>query len=423
MFYTTLYDLKMVEKKLQLLIFEYVSGGGFASEKVSPSILSEGYGMLRSLVSDFNASGHNVTTLLDSRLKAFNPPIEADRIVSVSSSSELNGNLKKLSEAVEAVYIIAPESGQTLQKLVELVETSGGLSLNSQIGAIGKASNKMATYKLLKRNGVVVPEMVMISLHENVKPIRHAVEDLGFPLVFKPVDGVGCCGLSVVKDESHMVAAVKKIAKESLSEHFIAQKLIEGISVSASVISTGEKALPITLNKQMVTLASPYERSSYNGGIVPFDHVLGKEALKTAETAVESISGLKGYVGVDMVLTRNGVVVLEINPRLTTSYVGLTKAVDFNLAQTIIDAALEQKLPQNVQSKGYAVFSKVRVPPTHRVFKETCRLKEIISPPFPVAFDEPAYALLAVHSDRLENAQMAFYRARKSLLKLFDRGD
>ncbi|MCK5563311.1 ATP-grasp domain-containing protein, partial [Candidatus Bathyarchaeota archaeon] len=314
MFYTTLCDLKMVGKKLRLLIFEYVSGGGFANEKMSPSILSEGYGMLRSLVSDFKASGHNVTTLLDSRLKAFNPPIEADHIVSISSSSELNENLKKLSEAVEAVYIIAPESGQTLQKLVELVETSGGLSLNSQIGAIKKASNKMTTYKLLKRNGVVVPETVMISLHENVKHIRHAVKELGVPLIFKPVDGVGCCGLSVVKDESHMVAAVKKIAKESLSEHFIAQKLIEGISVSASVISTGEKALPITLNKQMVTLASPYERSNSNGGFVPFDHVLGKEALKTAETVVESISGLRGYVGVDMVLNRDGPVVIEVNP-------------------------------------------------------------------------------------------------------------
>lgn len=405
---------------MQLLIYEHVSGGGLANEKISPSILSEGYGMLRSLASDFKAAGHYVTTLLDSRLKAFNPPIEADNIVSISSSNELNKNLKKLSEAVDAVYVIAPESGQTLQKLVE---NSGGLALNSQIAAIKKASNKTTIYEVLKKRRLMVPETVMVSLHENVEHVKHVIKELKFPLVFKPMDGVGCCGLSVVRDESHMVAAVKKIAKESLSEHFIAQKLIEGISVSASVISTGEKALPITLNKQMVTLASPYEKSSYNGGIVPFDHVLEEEALKAAQTAVKSISGLRGYVGVDMVLTRDGPVVIEVNPRLTTSYIGLRRAVNFNPAQAIIDAVLRRRLPEKIQSKGYTFFSKVKVPPVCQVLSETYRLKEVVSPPFPMVIDEPAYALLATHSDRLENAQTAFYRAKKSLLKLLNRGD
>ena len=413
----------MVGKILQLLVYEHVSGGGFANEKISPSILSEGYGMLKSLVSDLKAAGHNVTTLLDSRLKTFNPPIEADNIVSISFSNELNKNLKKFSKAADATYVIAPESGQTLQKLVELVETSGGTSLNSQIDAIKKTSYKTTIYEILKKRRLMIPETVMINIHENVKHIKHLIKELGFPLVFKPIDGVGCCGLSVVKDESYMVAAVKKIVKESLSEHFVAQKLIEGISVSASVISTGEKALPITLNKQMVTLVSPYEESSYEGGIVPFDHVLNKEALKAAQTVVESISGLRGYVGVDMVLARNGPVVIEVNPRLTTSYIGLRKVVNFNPAQAIIDAVFRRRLPENVQTEGYAFFSKVKVPPACQIFSETHKLKEIVSPPFPIVTEEPAYAFLATYSDWLEDAQTAFYIAKENLLKLCCTGD
>jgi len=107
----------MVSYILQLLIYEHISGGGFANEEISPSILCEGYGMLRSLISDFKVAGHNVTTLLDSRLKVFDPPLEADNTVSISSSNELDKNLKKLSEAVDAVYVIAPESGQTCRVL------------------------------------------------------------------------------------------------------------------------------------------------------------------------------------------------------------------------------------------------------------------------------------------------------------------
>jgi len=408
---------------LQFLVYEHVSGGGFANDELSPSVLSEGYGMLRSLISDFKTAGHNVTTLLDSRLKAFNPPIEADNIFLISSSNELNINLRKLSGAFDAVCIIAPESGQTLQKLVGLVEASGGLSFNSQIGAIRKASNKMTIFEVLEKRRFIVPETLMIGLDENIQHIRSIIRDLGFPLVFKPIDGVGCCGLSIIKNESHVAAAVKKIAKESLSKHFIAQELIEGINVSASVISTGEKALSITLNKQIVTLASPYEKSSYTGGFVPFEHVLGDEALKTAQKAVESISGLRGYVGVDMVLTRSGPFVIEVNPRLTTSYIGLRKAVNFNPAQAMIDAVLRRRLPENMQRAGYAFFSKVKVPSTCQIMSETYGLKEIVSPPFPTVVDEPAYALLATNSDTLENARTAFYRARRRLLKLCRSGE
>lgn len=408
---------------LRLLIYEHVSGGGFADAKISPSVLSEGYAMLRCLASDFKAAGHSVTTLLDSRLKAFSPPIEADNVISVSSSEEVEENLKKLSEEVDAVYIVAPESGQTLQRLVRLVETSGGLSLNCQVDAIKEASNKMTTYEALERRRLRVPETAMVSLHEDSRHIRSIAKELGFPLVFKPLDEVGCCGLSVVKNESLIAAAVKKIARESLSERFIVQKLIRGISASVSVISTDAKALPITLNKQLVTLASPFERSSYNGGIVPFDHVSEKEALTTAQLAVESIRGLRGYVGVDMVLTGKGPVVVEVNPRLTTSYVGLRKIANFNPAQAMIDAVIERKLPEKVQSRGYAFFSKVKVHSASRVFMETYKLEAVVSPPFPIAFDEPACALLAVRSGKLKNAQAGFHRAKKRFLKLYGNGD
>ena len=38
---------------------------------------------------------------------------------------------------------------------------------------------------------------------------------------------------------------------------------------------------------------------------------------------VESFSGLRGYVGVDVVLGQDKLYVVDVNPRLTTSYVGL----------------------------------------------------------------------------------------------------
>lgn len=402
---------------LNLLVYEHASGGGFADERIPPDMLSEGYGMLRTLISDFKAEGYNIATFLDSRLKALNPPVEADDIISISSRKELDDNLRKLSCSVDAVYVIAPESGQVLQKLVETVEACGGASLNCQIAAIKKASDKMTICEVLEKSGLRVPKMVTMSLHENVCRIKRTVSELGFPVVFKPIDGVGCSGLSVARDATQIAAAVNKIMRESSNECFIVQKLIKGVSASVSLISTGEEALPITFNKQMVTLASPHSQSSYNGGIVPFTHPLEKEALKVAQMAVNSLKGLKGYVGVDMVLAKDGPVVMEVNPRLTTSYIGLRKVVNFNLAQAIIGAVFKQKLPENMRSLGYAFFSKVKVPsPSPLILSKIYKLDKVVSPPFPFLDNGPAYALLASHSAKLKNAQTAFYRAKKCLL-------
>jgi hypothetical protein len=408
---------------LNLLIIEYVSGGGYANTKLSSSILSEAYGMLHSLISDCKAAGHNVTTLLDSRLKAFNPPNEADQIVSVSASSELYTKLKELSSRVNAVYVIAPESNQVLEKLVETTESSGGTSLNCKIDAIKRASNKITTYETLKKKGITVPETFLLDIHEKTQNIRRLIKELGYPLVFKPLDGVSCDGLSLVKDENGIAGAVKKVAQESMSKQFIAQKVIRGKAASACVISTGNKAVAVTLNRQLVTLASPDGESEYYGGVVPFDHKLEKEALRAAEKAVESIVGLKGYVGVDMILTNEGPVVMEINPRLTTSYIGLKRAVNFNPAQAIVNAVIRRKLPKNVQTRGYALFSKVEVPSDPQIIAETYKIKDVISPPFPIEENRTAYALIATSSSSPRGAQSAFYRTKKRLLSLYRRGD
>ena len=404
---------------MNLLILEHVSGGGYANTKLSASILSEGYGMLRSLISDCKAAGHNVTTFLDSRLMAFNPPNEADKIVSISTPNEVHVQLRELSSLVDAVYVIAPESDQILEKLLETIAVSGGTSLNCEVNAIKQVSNKMTIYERLKKLGLTVPETVLLDIHEKSENIRRLIKELGYPLVFKPIDGVSCGGLSLVKDENDIVGAVKKVARESMSKQFIVQKLIIGKAASACVISTGDKALSVTLNRQFVTLASPDGESVYYGGAVPFDHVLEEKALKTAERAVEAVSGLKGYVGVDLILADEEPVVMEVNPRLTTSYVGLKRAVNFNPAEAIIDATTKRKLPTNVQTRGYAFFSKVEVPSYPQIIAETYKLKDVVSPPFPIEENKSAYGLIATSSNSYRGAQSAFYRAKKRFLALY----
>jgi predicted ATP-grasp superfamily ATP-dependent carboligase len=66
---------------------------------------------------------------------------------------------------------------------------------------------------------------------------------------------------------------------------------------------------------------------------------MAERAAALAEAAVATLPPAIGYVGVDVVLGRDPSgaedVVIEVNPRLTTSYVGLRAAAKSNLAQAM----------------------------------------------------------------------------------------
>ncbi len=281
----------------------------------------------------------------------------------------------------------------------------------------------MSVYEAAKKAGLSVPETLIAELNENMDKIKHAGDKLRLPLVFKPVNGVGCGGLSVVRNELQMKAAVNKIMKKSESKQFLVQKLIDGTDVSVSLISMGTEALPLTLNRQIMHLTSPSSDSHYLGGVVPFHHVLKNDALEAAKKLVEGFKDFRGYVGVDVVLTEDGPVVMEVNPRLTTSYIGLRKVMNFNPAQAMIDAVLTRKLPENVQVSGYTFFSKVKVSaPTSKALQETYRLEELVSPPFPFTDDGTTWALIVAYAARLRDARTRFYKARKSLMRILLRG-
>ena len=57
-----------------------------------------------------------------------------------------------------------------------------------------------------------------------------------------------------------------------------------------------------------------------------------------------AIPGLNGYVGVDVIIDNGHIYVVEINPRVTTSYIALREILNKNPADLILNNAL------NIQS-------------------------------------------------------------------------
>lgn len=400
---------------MKILVYEHVSAMGLGST-FQPSVLCEGFGMLRTIVADAKAAGHRVTTVLDNRIVKLKPPLEADCILSVHSPEEAENALQEATRKADATLVIAPETNGTLQNLVDKTERSSTLSLNCSANAIAQVSDKTRLQQQAKKIGLPTPETAVFNAKDDAEHIARVVKDrIGFPAVLKPVDTVGCEALSIVNNEKQAKAATAKIAKHT-GNRLMAQKLIHGEPASVTLISNGTEAVPITLNKQNISLKTSSQDSSYNGGTTPLDHELKSEAFATAKKLVESINGLKGYIGVDIVLTENEPVIIEVNPRLTTSYVGIRKIVKTNLAQAIINASAKQKIPPKQENNGFAHFEKVKTPRlTNKALQQTFQMPHVVSPPFPIAHGSHTYALLCTQGFTPQQARRNFNKAQKQL--------
>jgi predicted ATP-grasp superfamily ATP-dependent carboligase len=404
---------------LKIIIYEHVSGGGYAQRPIPPSVLSEGFAMLRSFVSDLKDAGHEVTIFLDQRLSKLNPPIDTDYAIPIFRSSEPKQFLNNIARINDAICIIAPETGQTLQQLVTVAEQTGKISLNCESNAIAQAADKTTLYKSLEKLELA-PKTKILSTDVDLAETKRCIkEELSYPLILKPVDGVGCSGLSLLKEDAQIEKAIAKIREKSSGKQFIAQQYLDGECASVTLLSTGKKTVALSLNKQNVTLAEPNATSSYEGGAVPFEHPLRIEAFSTAEKVVNSISGLRGYVGVDLILSEDKTFVVDVNPRLTTSYVGLRKVAVFNVGEALINTILKGKLPEKHEKQGFACFSKIETSkPTATTFNKLAKLDFVVSPPFPLKGNPDACSLLLSASARLPEAIAQLEQAKKRLLKI-----
>ena len=94
------------------------------------------------------------------------------------------------------------------------------------------------------------------------------------------------------------------------------------------------------------------------GGTVPLEHPARRVASRLAQQAVALFPGLQGYVGVDLILAQEEAWLVEINPRLTTSDIGLRQVVNINLAKAIWEACREGVLAEQVRLRGEVSFDK-----------------------------------------------------------------
>lgn len=334
-----------------LFVHEYVTGGGLSSRELPGELAAEGAAMLRAVLADCAAWG-GVRTLstLDWRLADVELP--AEHIIRVVPGGHAPAFRAALARC-DAALVIAPETAGLLAELNGRVLEAGACLVGSAPEAVRLAGDKWACYQRWLAAGVPTP---LTSLADPGTAVP-AAQDLGYPVVVKPVDGVGCEGVSLARDDRELGLALALIDLIEPRPRILLQRYLPGKPASVSLMVAGDRVLPLSLNSQDIRVGRPF---SYRGGAVPLAHPLRDEALAVAVAAAGAVPGLQGYVGVDLVLDDSQAWAVELNPRLTTAYVGLRRVAGINLARAIWEACTQGALPASVALAGQASFGKDR---------------------------------------------------------------
>ena len=262
--------------------------------------------------------------------------------------------------------------------------------------------NKYNQYKLLK-NKFRVPETFLVSSYVEAAEIAESRSDKKF--IIKPIIGAGG------KD----IRRFEETTKNSDYSRFILQEVIEGKSISASVLSTKDEAKTILTSRQIIgdnQLGQPDE-FAYCGNIAPYTDDL--KIKKTAEEVITELS-LVGSNGVDMIERNGEIYIIEANPR----FQGTLECAETVLGINMFDAHFKASngiLIDVPEPQGYAVkmvvFAKWRSIAGNLNFEGVYDIpeKNVI-----IEKDEPAATVVATG----ETTQNAIKNAQKIVNKVYD---
>ena len=297
-----------------VFVYEYCTALGLGRETSDPahSLWREGNAMRAAVVADFDRI----------------PGVTVRTITGVRPTADFM-DFAYLASKSDATLVIAPETDRLLnQRLHWAVEAGAKRILNSSESATNIAGDKAYLPDFWRGAGVPTPLVISFD-----------GEPLDFPFVVKHRFGAGSVAVRRIDTRTEWEALRRAGELDGVpASQLLVQPDVPGVAVSASFLVGPNCVVPLLPGFQHL---SDDGRFTYLGGEIPMPDGPTVRAVELARRAIDAVSGLAGYVGVDLILgdaaDGSADFAIEINPRLTTSYVGLRAMTDDNLMAKLWD--------------------------------------------------------------------------------------
>jgi len=317
---------------MKVFVYEHITSGALINESLPTSLAHEGNEMLIAIVHDMTLlTDIELIILRDFRLEPLLDIIDGAhyQCLIIDNYSTFQQHFSSSVKEADAVLIIAPETDGLLQNLQQTVLNQHKQLLGCRPTATQICTDKIICHQQLISNNVLTPHTITAS-EWSLNPFK---SESGF--IVKPRDGAGCIDTLFFSTQTTLTGWLRSNSIDF--EQTIIQPYIKGNAISLSVLVDDDSSRVLAINQQYIKLESgqlSFLGCCVNGIADSQFHLI--QATEIAEKTHSAILGLWGFIGIDLIVTDSRAYIVDINPRLTTAYVGLSESLNLNPAQLML---------------------------------------------------------------------------------------
>lgn len=205
-----------------------------------------------------------------------------------------------------------------------------------------KATDKFEMIKAFKAQNVASPWFFTVDSLEELKALNGR---LGYPCIMKPTDNAGSHGVVLAKSFDDLLNEYEYSRENARCGKVIVEEYLKGDEVSVEVMVINGEVHILQITDKITTGAPHFVEMGHSQ---PSQHPVAlQEAIKDIATkACQSVGINQGPAHVEMMVTKNGPVMIELGARMggdyiTSALVPLSTGID--MVKATIDVALGNK--------------------------------------------------------------------------------
>jgi len=274
--------------------------------------------------------------------------------------------------------------------------------LGNHPNVVKKVRDKMKFFQELERLGIPHPETAVA---ENLEEARGEAKNIGYPVLVKPLRGFGGAGIRKAKGPEEIEKAFRRASL--LDEKVLIQEYISGIAASASLISSTNGAITLTLNEQLLGMSEMSQREpfGYCGNVIPLQ--VNKAVTDRSKGIVERVAShfnLVGSNGIDLVVSKEGEpYVIEVNPRFQGTLECVERILNVNVVKAHVEACVQGKLPTIEKSLSAFCVRLILFAPQRSIVPDLNVFEEVRDIPLPgviIERGEPVCSVMVKKANR-----------------------
>lgn len=313
--------------------------------------------MLSALTLDLLQCGHEVHTCLDEiaasiAAASMQLNLSAELVVKLVSQ-DWKERWTEIALHCDRTIVIAPELDQQLERIISELRSAGAFVVASSDLFLKATSDKLHTASLIQRAKVPHPAtQSLLDCKSDSKLAAQGEEPTvvlpqAFPLTLKRRDGAGCSEMMYFDDRCALLQWLRQQTRPNWQDNdWIVQRWQPGMAASVAFIA-GEEWQIVGSMEQMISIQCDKKDNTcklveYVGGSGPLEFVSEEQLESLLERVRRALpDGASGWIGVDFIVgeLQDGdieLVLIEVNPRLTTSYLGYRQWYGHRLADCLL---------------------------------------------------------------------------------------